>query len=166
MLDLLFTPAAYAEDQPHSRLILSVHVIHRGFNLGSFVGITSSLAIASFQKLRAKPGLTSPHLFSNSLKFASRGGLIGLGFGAVALTGRMYSKDLIEWQDRSWRLLQHPTQNQTDYWSIAGAGVGVFVTGVVYKAVTPRALFGGAAIGSSSAIIAMLAYRALRGGKI
>jgi hypothetical protein len=162
MLDLFIPPAAFAEDQPYSRLILSVHVIHRGFNMGAILGIGSSLAINTFRKVR-KPGYT--YSLAHTLQFAARGGLIGLGFGALALTGRMYSKELIEWQDRSWRLLQHSTQNQTDHWSVAGATVGA-LTSVVYKATTARALMGGAAMGSSAAIIAMLAYRAARGGKV
>jgi hypothetical protein len=164
MLDLLIAPAAFAEDQPYSRLILGIHVIHRGFNLGSFIGVTSSLALGAFSKARSRPFSFS----TTTIRYAARGGLLGLGFGALALTGRMYSRDLIEWQDRSWRLLQHPTQNQTDHWSVAGAGAGALWGAVAQRATVagPRALMGGAAIGSSSAIVAMMAYRAMRGGKV
>lgn len=165
MLDLFLSPAAYAEDQPHSHLILGTHVIHRGFNLGAMIGIGSSLAVHSYRKLNKSPSYTPSNLFSQTLTGAARGGMVGLGFGVLAVTGRMYSKDLIEWQDRSWRLLHHPTQNQTDHWSAFGAATGA-IGGAMYNTTTPRALLGGAALGSSAAIVIMLAYRTMRGGKV
>lgn len=162
MLDLFMKPAAYAEEQTYSQLILGTHVLHRGFNMGAILGTAASLSVASYSRLR-KPGYV--YSFSHTLRYASRGSVFGLGFAALALTGRMYDKELIEWQDRSWRLLQHPTQNQTDHWSLAGAALGL-LTMAAYRtgpAPSPRFLLGGAAVGSSAAIIAMMVYRGARG---
>lgn len=159
MLDLLIEPAPYAEDQPYSRFILGTHVIHRGFNMGAIIGTAASLSVASYGKLR-KPGFQ--YSFGKTLRYASRGGLYGLGFGALALTGRMYNAETIGWQDRSWRLLQHPTQNETDHWSLAGASIGAITT-AAYRSTSPRALLGGASVGSAAAIVAMMVTRGLRG---
>jgi hypothetical protein len=167
MLDLLLHPAAYAEDQQYSKLILSTHVIHRGFNLGAIVGIGASLARTGYYKARpSKATFPIPYgstPLSQTLRFAARGGLFGLAFGALALGGRMYSKSLIEWQDRSWRLLQHSTQNQTDHWSLIGAGLGVIAHAALYRsASTPMRLFGAGALGSSSAIVLMMISRGFK----
>lgn len=162
-MDLFFTPAAYAEDQANSKLILGVHVIHRGFNQGSFLGIGTSLATTTIRKMR-KPGYHFCSL-SNLIRFASRGGLFGVGLGTIMLGGKMYNKDLIEWQDRSWRILDHFTQNQTDHWILTGATIGMVIQGL-YRSRNPRALVGGAAMGSSAGIVVMLAYRAINGEKV
>lgn len=168
-MDFFFAPAAYAEDQANSKIILGVHVLHRGFNLGSMLGIGASLATMTFQKMRSTSGLI--HIYSplsNTIQFASKGGIYGVGLGAIMLAGRMYDKDLIEWQDRSWRLLNHSTQIQTDEFSLVGAIIGYNLQ-TVYRSTypkAPRALFGGAAMGSSAAIVAMLAYRAISGEKV
>jgi hypothetical protein len=161
MLDLLLVPAAYVEDQPYSKMILTTHVLHRGFNMGAIVGIGASLATTTVYKLRNKPGLNATSTLPRTLLFAARGGMFGLGLGALALGGRMYSKSLIEWQDRSWRLLQHPTQNQTDHFSLIGAGIGIAAQAFVYQSRTPRALLGAAALGSSAAIVLMLVSRSV-----
>lgn len=163
MLELIVPPADYAEDQEYGRLVLGVHVLHRGFNMGAIIGIASSLAVSTVRRVR-KPGYQ--YAFGHTLRFAARGGLYGLGLGGLALAGRMYSRDLIEWQDRSWRLLRHPTQNQTDDWSLAGASAGMVAAAAMYRAAMPRALVGGAALGSSAAIVAMLAVRSIRGSKV
>lgn len=38
--------------------------------------------------------------------------------------GRMHGKEEVEWQDRSWRLLENKGEVQTDWWSFDGAAVG------------------------------------------
>ena len=46
---------------------------------------------------------------------------------AVALPGRMWGREDIEWRDRSWRLLENKGQKEVDAWGVLGAGVGAVV---------------------------------------
>lgn len=48
----------------------------------------------------------------------------------LLLTGRMWSAEEVEWQDRSWRLLENEGQVRHDLYADVGAGVGA-VSGVV-----------------------------------
>lgn len=159
-MDLVLKQAAYAEEQPYSRAILITHVIHRGFNMWSILGTGATLAWAGYKR----PPLST--LYPTLLAGAARGGIFGLGFGALAVTGRMWGRDLVEWQDRSWRLLGHATQNSTDHWSLVGAAAGAVASGTVYESTAKQLsmgtrLMGGAALGSTLGIVAMLVSRPL-----
>lgn len=71
------------------------------------------------------------------------------------LTGRMWGKDEIEWQDRAWRLIENRSQRETDNWmiggSVAGAGASLFLASrgklpvTLSKATT---IIGGTSIGT------------------
>lgn len=54
---------------------------------------------------------------------------MSLGLGALAVTGRMYGREEIEWQDRAWRLLENQGQNKQDI-----GGAVAIVLGAVYGA--------------------------------
>lgn len=178
-MDLFIRPSAAAEDLSYSRLILGVHVIHRGYNMWSFIGIGSAIGVGAWKTIRSNQNIsttqkitsTSNPFLQRILRYSARGSLFGLVFGTIALTGQMWGRETIEWQDRSWRLLSNPTQNQTDHWSLAGAAIGA-ITG--YNLAqrqtallnnlnlnTRTMILGGAASGSAIAIISMLAVRAL-----
>lgn len=179
-MDLFIRPTLHAEDLPYSRLILGVHVIHRGFDAWSLIGVGSALGVSGFKAIQSRakgnpssiPTMSSP-LLSRIVRYSSRTGLFGLAFGAIFLTGVMYNKSLIEWQDRSWRLLHNSGQNQTDHWSFAGATLGA-ITGYAYSQndkkqiisklgniKTSRIILGGASTGATIAMVSMLALNVL-----
>lgn len=178
-MDLFIQPTTAAEDLLYAKTILNVHVIHRGYNMWSFIGLGSALGVGAWKALRSSsktastsPIITNPSpLLQRILRYSARGSLVGILFGAAAVTGQMWGRSPIEWQDRSWRLLHNQTQNQTDHWSIAGAAIGAIsaysyaqrkATSLTGLGLSTRTLvFGGAASGSALAIISMLAVRAL-----
>ncbi|PWN38553.1 uncharacterized protein FA14DRAFT_27796 [Meira miltonrushii] len=178
-MDLFIQPTSAAEDLLHAKMILSVHVIHRGYNMWSLIGLGSALGVGAWKALRPNPknaSITSIHtnpspLVQRILRYSARGSLFGLVFGAAAVTGQMWGRGAIEWQDRSWRLLHNQTQNQTDHWSIAGAAIGAIsaysyaqrkATSLAGLGLSTRTIvLGGTATGSAIAIISMLAVRAL-----
>ncbi|EFY91788.1 hypothetical protein MAC_02073 [Metarhizium acridum CQMa 102] len=59
------------------------------------------------------------------LRASSAGALWGLGVGAAVVAGRMYGREPVEWQDRSWRLLENRGQLEMDDWTYLGMGSGV-----------------------------------------
>lgn len=154
-MDRIFALAPFAEDQPHSKAILNTHVMHRGITTSSAIGVMIGLGL-SFKK-----GITP----TTVLRSSSTGLVVGMPIVALVLGGRMYGREHIEWQDRSWRLLSNPYQNQTDVWSAAGMVVGGAVGGARRGALLPawRGVAGGAGLGSLAGVAAMMAWRVLRG---
>ena len=50
--------------------------------------------------------------------------MTGVGFMAVELTMRMWVKERVDWQDRTWRLLENKGQLEYDNFSTKGAFAG------------------------------------------
>lgn len=154
---------AYAEDQPHAHLLLTTHVLHRAITVGSLFGIIyggGRFALSS----SARTATTLPVIL---LRSSSTGVLVSSGISALALAGRMYGREEIEWKDRSWRLLESRGQNQADEWSAAGmvgGAMGGVVVGRSVGVVTYRAVVGGAGMGSVLGVMAMMAWRQVGGG--
>jgi hypothetical protein len=184
MMDRFFPLSDSAEDLGSAKAILIIHVVHRGYNFGTFVGLGAALVITTAKAVRGSTPLTgassaiSPFA-ARLLQSAARGSVFGLAFGALAVGGRMWGRELIEWQDRSWRLLNHAGQTQTDYYSaagmLAGAAVGTLVARRIRNAqssaglttnvkplLRPRTIvLGSTAIGSAVAIVTMMGLRVL-----
>ena len=135
----------YAEDQPLPHTILTIHTFHRGLQTGALFGGLASLP-RSYLLLRSArpasplvPGATATTAASivtptsgqllarTSLKYVSWGMLIGFGAMVVGLPMKMRGREEIEWEDRSWRLLENKGQEEVDDFSpISGALGGVF----------------------------------------
>lgn len=84
----------------------------------------------------------------------------------LALAGRMYGREEIEWKDRSWRLLENKSQNQTDEWSAAGMVGGAVVGATAGRSVgvaSWRAAMGGAGAGSVLGVVVMAAWKQVEG---
>lgn len=47
-----------------------------------------------------------------------------MGLMTIAIPFRMWGKEEIEWQDRSWRLLESRGQVEVDKWTYSGMAVG------------------------------------------
>lgn len=148
-----FPKAAYAEDQRYSYTILTTHTLHRGFQTGALFGLLSgatSSALAARRARLAPP--TMPPLQSVSgaplanagampltnavkldavartLRATGLGGVWGVGLSTVGLGLRMWGRERIEWQDRSWRLLHNEGQVLCDDFSVTGTVVGGLAT--------------------------------------
>ncbi|KAI9700676.1 MAG: hypothetical protein M1836_002045 [Candelina mexicana] len=177
-----FPHAEYAEDQRFARPILAIHVFHRAFTTGAIVGTFGYLGAAVLFRRRY------PHRFSLNLlqisRVAATGSVVGPAFAGAGLVLRMYGREHIEWQDRSWRLLANEGQNRVDRWSLAGILLGsgtmlalsrrrgwqniaakdgltsISSTATIKKWRVP---VGGAALGSIGGVVGYLADSNLRG---
>jgi len=115
----LFPHPEYAEDQPYAKTILTFHVLRSGATTGAILSIPSAIASTLYWGPKTLPAFSS-RLFIHSF----RGSLAGLLFSALALEARMWGKDNIEWQDRSWRLLENKGQVEVDNWILEGEVLG------------------------------------------
>jgi len=172
----------YPEDQPFSRTILTVHVLSRGYLVGSMIGfgVGTTAHLAALYKSRHASSSDSPisplsrPLSLRLLRSAGLGAFIGLAVLSVGLPAQMYAKEDIEWKDRSWRLLENKGQVETDDWIGVGALAGL--GGVLSPAVAKkygglhvlgwRGVIGGAALGTLGGAAGQLLYRQwYKGGK-
>ncbi|KAL2846372.1 hypothetical protein BJY01DRAFT_213463 [Aspergillus pseudoustus] len=150
-----FPKATYAEDQPLATTILTTHVLYRGFQLGAAVGPLSRAALS----LKNKQPLTSVTL----LRAAGTGGVVGTGLLTVALIGRMWGREEIEWKDRSWRLLNHRGQVAVDDWSQVGGLLGGAFGVARLNALGWRGVVGAAGVGSLVGVVGCMGYGFVRG---
>ncbi|KAL1966152.1 hypothetical protein VTN77DRAFT_4704 [Rasamsonia byssochlamydoides] len=120
-----FPHPPYAEDQPLHHTILATHVLHRGFQSGSVIGLlygTSRVLVKDFHRGIKTALVTGWPAIQRSVGFGS---VVGTSILAVALPLRMAGLEEIEWKDRSWRLLENKGQLAVDDWSVAGILVGL-----------------------------------------
>ncbi|KAE8390092.1 hypothetical protein BDV23DRAFT_155874 [Aspergillus alliaceus] len=141
MLSTLWPHTEYAEDQPFPKLILTSHVLDRSFQAGAFLGASAGLtrmALLAYRptannKLYTRwivpPGSTPATLL---LRSTGVGAAIGLGAMIAMLPYYLVKWEPIEWQDRSWRLLENEGQLEVDTWGFVGAVLGL--TGMVVMA--------------------------------
>ncbi|KAK2027254.1 hypothetical protein LX32DRAFT_694954 [Colletotrichum zoysiae] len=169
-----FSHAAYAEDQPLARTILTVHVLARGYTAGAIVGLGISAVGGLSNRIRgakaSAPAATTTALRSaRLLRSTGTASAVGLGIMGIALVGRMLGRDDIEWRDRAWRLMANQGQLETDDWTYGGAVAGLFAA-----AATPQmravggwqAVAGGAGLGSVVGTVGYLVWRyGVHGGK-
>ncbi|KAI9328955.1 hypothetical protein BDR26DRAFT_1012037 [Obelidium mucronatum] len=155
-MDQLFEVAAYTEDQKNSHLILHVHVAHRAVNALSAV---TTLGLMARSVLGGKK--TVP-LMASVLRGNAVAVLLGVAGSAAMVEMKMQDKQPIEWQDRSWRLLNNKLQNQIDVWSAGGALTGMALFGLRAGAKGHGGAFvravGGAGLGSIVGIAAFGAF--------
>ncbi|OPB37566.1 hypothetical protein A0O28_0044780 [Trichoderma guizhouense] len=156
-----FPHTPYAEDQPLSHVILTTHVLTRAVTTGSIIGLVLTSVRQSIPSLR-RPGPLSEKL----LLSATRSTIITTAIVGVGLTARMWGREPIEWQDRSWRLLENRGQLETDDWTYGGMGGALLATGLmgVRGAGGPaklgwRGVAGAAGIGSVGGMIGYMAWR-------
>ncbi|KAI4242329.1 MAG: hypothetical protein L6R40_004058 [Gallowayella cf. fulva] len=157
MLLQLFPHSVYAEDQPSAHSILTIHCLHRGYTVGAIVGLFIPFARAALATALRRPALITPLPWpTRLLSSAAIGSLGGTAFLACGLTSRMWAREEIEWQDRSWRILANKGQNREDDWSLGGillgaVGMGLAARrggGIAARIPRWRTTAGGAAVGS------------------
>ncbi|OGM46037.1 hypothetical protein ABOM_005653 [Aspergillus bombycis] len=196
MLSTFWPHTEYAEDQPFPKLILTGHVLDRSFQAGALLGSTTGLArvwLLAYQptlnnkfytRFIIPPGSTPATLLMRS---TGTGAVIGLGAMAAMLPYYLARWEPIEWQDRSWRLLENPGQVEVDSWGFAGAVLGLTglvamarrngrmfqLTGheevsslVLLRALGWRNAFASAGMGSLTGVLGYLGWRyGIMGGK-
>lgn len=153
-----FPHTPYAEDQPIPRTILYVHVLTRGLTTGSLLGAT---AIAARQLIPSSRLPTVQLLASRVLRASATGAVVGVGLSGLATVGRMWGREEIEWQDRSWRLMENRGQLRVDdftYASIVAAPV-VLALRRGTLAVGWRSLVGAVGLGSVGGMVLYMASR-------
>lgn len=157
-----FPHTPYAEDQPLARTVLTTHVIVRAITLSSIIatGITTTRHLVPF--LRPKPPTLA--FFPRLIRSASTGAVAAIGVGALMTIGRMRGREEVEWQDRSWRLLENQGQLETDDWTAIGAGAGALIGANALNGW--RGAVGGLGLGSMGGALAWMAWRfGVNGGK-
>ena len=157
-----FPHPTYAEDQPLDHTILTVHVLSRGFQTGAIFGSLVGIG----RHLYNRPASTT--LLSSLLRSTGVGGVYGIAFMAVGLGVRMWGREKIEWQDRSWRLLENKGQVECDTFSAVGAiaGAGMVALRQNLRQAGWRALVGGAGLGGTMGVVGYMAWRyGVKGGK-
>lgn len=156
----------YAEDQPLAKTILTTHVQLRALTTGALLSSTYTTLRQAIPRYR-QPGFAQRLVLS-----AGRGGLWIQPLMAVALVGRMWGRDDIEWRDRSWRLLENQGQVEVDDWITVGmilapaawtaSGAGRGLTGARWL----LALTGTSALGSVGGMAGYMVWRyGVNGGK-
>ena len=84
----------------------------------------------------------------------------------VALPLRMNGRSEIEWQDRSWRLLENQGQMEVDDWSLAGTAVGGLAAAVQQGGGGWKAVMGKTGLGSIAGVVGYMGWRyGVRGGE-
>lgn len=155
--------APYAEDQPLSKTILTTHVITRAITLNTIIaaGITTTRQVIPFLRPKQPDALT---FFPRIVRSASTGTVLALAVGTLMTAGRMRGREEIEWQDRSWRLLENPGQVETDDWTVVGAGAGALIGANALKGW--RGAVGGLGLGTVGGMLGYMAWRyGVNGGK-
>ncbi|KAM5342416.1 hypothetical protein ACJ41O_013382 [Fusarium nematophilum] len=159
-----FPHPPYAEDQPLAHTILTTHVITRTVTLSTIIaaGITTTRQLIPAFRPKAAAAAFTPRL----IRSASTGTLLALGLGAGMTLSRMRGREEIEWQDRSWRLLENPGQLETDDWTVVGAGIGAAVGATAAGGLGWRGPVGGLGLGTVGGMLGYMAWRyGVNGGK-
>ena len=164
-MSIFFPHTAYAEDQPLSHLILITHVLDRGFQTGALFGSLYGAARHVYLRRRA---LTAASIGPRVLRSAGIGGAVGIPTLALATAIRMWGREQIEWQDRSWRLLENKGQVECDTFATEGMVVGSAAVAWRHGLGSAgwRMLVGGAGLGSLVGVVGYMGWRyGVKGGK-
>ena len=156
----LFPHPQYAEDQPDAHAILYLHVMRASAMTFSFLSLPYTGISLLASRLRAQSPSGSS-ILTRTLLNSGRGLVFGTIAGAAMTWGRMRGCEEIEWQDRSWRLLENKGEVDTDWETVGAAGVGAVAAAVASRrSAVPvgiaRAAIGGAGLGLGSGVVFMI----------
>ena len=110
--------------------------------------------------------MTSPSALPRTsavfLRSIGGGALLGVVAIAAALTARMWGRENIEWQDRSWRLQENRAQVGVDNWSGLGlvlGGVGSAFRSSEAVRLSLIRVVGGSGVGSAAGVVGYMVWR-------
>lgn len=167
-MSALWPHPPYAEDQPHSHLILTTHVLHRGFQTGAILGPLIGALRYTLLRRRSPLSIPPPPFLPPLLRSTGTGALLGTGILGLALIGRMRGREDIEWRDRAWRLLENWGQVEVDGWSVGGMVGGGVAAGVWGRGrgLGVRGMVGSVGMGGTVGVVGYLGWRyRVRGGR-
>lgn len=153
-----FPHSAYAEEQPYAHTILWSHILYRGLQTGTTLGLAFTAAKHAYKTVRKAP--KSPLLSAASLSTTGRWAIVTTALMVPATIGQMWGREEIEWQDRSWRLLENKGQMEVDDWSLIGTVAGV-AAGLRAPSgqLSAMRVAGGAGVGSMAGVAGYMVYR-------
>lgn len=169
-----FPHSDYPEDQPLPHTVLWTHILYRGFQTGAFLGMPVVAAQTTMSSLFSSDATSRAlsALRASALETTGKGAFVGMALMVPATFGRMYGREEIEWQDRSWRILENRGQLETDDWSLAGTALGAAwvarrdAGSVLGRSTRTLRLAGGAGIGSLVGVLGYMGWRyGVHGGK-
>ncbi|KAH8590965.1 hypothetical protein B0O99DRAFT_663872 [Bisporella sp. PMI_857] len=157
----------YAEDQPLSHTILYVHVLTRGLQTGALLGLGASSLTLPLRRIPSlAPRLSTRPAAMLLLRGSGVGGVVGVGAMAAMMPFYMKGKEEIEWQDRSWRLLENKGQVECDDWTYAGILVGAGAALRRGRIGGWRGAVGGVGLGSLGGMMGYMGWRfGVKGGR-
>ena len=157
-----FPHPAYAEDQPLAKTILTTHVLTRAVQMGSLIGSVVGVSLITLRGLNILspriPSLPSSQII---LRSSGLGAVVAVGVLTIALPMRMWGREEIEWQDRSWRLRANKGQVECDDWTYGGMLTGAAAVALRGEGLGRRGAVGGIGAGS---VTGMLGYMGCRYG--
>lgn len=134
-----FDPSSY----PLPRLYF--HVLQKGFQLGSVIGVAAVLPVLSFRAYRASG---SPMLVpAAALAAMARSALWGTAFSGALAGAKTLNMDKEGLEDRVYRLHFNQGQNRVDRFAQASSLFGAAAAALLVNR-TPLVVIGGAAIGT------------------
>ncbi|KAJ3094660.1 hypothetical protein HDU97_007726 [Phlyctochytrium planicorne] len=118
-MNAVFPPSTdgSAESLPNSRLILHTHVTSRT--------LLATTAFASIFSLTRTITSRKWPLITGLIRSNATATLIAIPLGIAMTEFKMQGKEEIEWQDRSYRLLNNAGQNELDVLGWGGFGAGL-----------------------------------------
>lgn len=165
-MSLLWPHPPYAEDQPHHTAILTTHVLLRGFQTGAVIGPLVGTARYFLHRRRSPPLLPAPRYLPTILRTTGTSSIVGTAILALALVGRMWEREEIEWKDRAWRLLENKGQVEVDTWSVGGMVAGGAAAAVGGAGRGVRGVVGGVGLGGTVGVLGYMVWRhGVKGGK-
>lgn len=157
----LFPHPPFAEDQQNAHAILYLHVMRASamsFTFVSLFRLPASLVAAQYRKQPVDVNT----LLARTVRASGRSLVLGTAAGALATWGRMRGREEIEWQDRSWRILENKGEVRTDWVTLGGAGAGAVAAVLAARRGSlgvsgSQALLGGAGVGMATGVPYMIA---------
>eukprot|EP00188_Purpureofilum_apyrenoidigerum_P000280 Plantae.Rhodophyta-Purpureofilum_apyrenoidigerum.ctg11139.p1 GENE.Plantae.Rhodophyta-Purpureofilum_apyrenoidigerum.ctg11139~~Plantae.Rhodophyta-Purpureofilum_apyrenoidigerum.ctg11139.p1 ORF type:complete len:184 (-),score=26.36 Plantae.Rhodophyta-Purpureofilum_apyrenoidigerum.ctg11139:221-772(-) len=139
------------DPKPDAKLKVELHVLQKGFQLGSILGTVIALPVSLYK--------TRSVNLRTLLVFSGRGGLIGeVVFGILGWYKLSTAKDIESIEDRNYRLHYNVGQQRCDKYANIAAIVGA--TGFGAQTVLgsspvglASAVLGGAALGTMSGVL-------------
>ncbi|KUJ06749.1 uncharacterized protein LY89DRAFT_692348 [Mollisia scopiformis] len=157
----------YAEEQPLSHTILWTHVLTRAVTAGSIVGTgvgISTVLLRNFNIIKQR--IPPASLASTIVRSSGTGAVVATGLLCIALPIRMLGREEIEWQDRSWRLIENKGQVECDDWTYPGMTAGAVAFALRGQCLGWMGAVGSIGLGSVGGMMGYMGWRhGVKGGK-
>ncbi|PQE20682.1 hypothetical protein CJF30_00001997 [Rutstroemia sp. NJR-2017a BBW] len=149
---------AYEEDQPYGKSILWAHILTRVPPTAAVLGATTAVGGLTLRKLKILAPKALPSSFTTTLlRSIGVSTVYTTGVVAIATALKMHGREEIEWQERSWRLLENKGQVECDDFMYGGMALGLL--GGVGKKLPWQVRLGGLGAGSLMGVMTYMGWR-------